>query len=425
MPSFLDRLLGREQRNVEDPTKPVSAAGLYDWLHGVGGRSAADVVVNTTTALQVPAVSAAVNFLSGTLASLPIHVYRNTRKGREQVKASTVAKILEGAANIETSKYDLIRNFYFSVLTHGRGYIYIERNGNTGRVEGLYNLDPRAVRPERVAGRTRYTYQIDQERSVVYQASEIIDVAYQMQSDGVTHISPIQMNKDVIGLGIAATQYGARFFAGGGVPPFVVSGSFKSESALIRAGADLREAVRKAAKEQRTALTMPEGLEIKPIGSDPERAQMVDTQRFIVEQVSRIYDLPPSVLHDLSHGTYSNVEQQGLALAKHVITRYAVQLEQQLNLKLFGLGGPRFVEVSLKGLQRGAFSERMDGYRTAINAGFMTPAEVRRLENLPEIEGSDELFMQGANVPLNKLGEVSEPAPAPQPQQPQEEADDE
>lgn len=417
--SFLDRLLGREARNVNDPTKPVSAASLADWL-GVGGRSAADVIVNTDTAMQVPAVSAAVNFLSGTLASLPIHVFRNTRKGREQIRSSTIAKLLGGASNPEMTTYDLIRGFYFDVLTHGRGYIYIEKNNISGRVEGLYKLDPRAVQVERVAGKTFYKYQVEGSRTITYDASEIVDVAYQMKSDGITHISPINANKDTIGLAIASTQYGSRFFAGGGVPPFVVSGAFKSESALIRAGADLREAVRKAAKEQRTALTMPEGLEIKPIGSDPEKAQMNETQRWIVEQVSRIYDLPPSVLHDLSHGTYSNVEQQGLALAKHVLTRYAVQLEQQLNLKLFGMTGSRFVEVSLNGLQRGAFSERMDGYRTAISAGFMTPAEVRRLENLPEIEGSDELFMQGANMPLNKLGQD----PAPQPQ-PMKEANDE
>lgn len=407
--SIIDRMAfwrSTETRNVEDPTKPVSAQGLYEWLYGDIGRAASDVIVSVDSALSVPAVFSAVNFLSSTMASLPVHVYRKAKGERIRIN-SRVAKLLHEASNDETTSFDFFKGLFYSALTEGRGYAYIERNALNDRVESLWNLDPRCVKPERdPRGRMQYRYHMDDGREVIYSAREVIDLPFMMKRDGISHVSPIHHNRDTIGLAIAATQYGSRFFAGGGVPPFAVTGSFKSESALVRAGNDLREAVRKAAKEKRQALTMPEGLEIKSIGAEPEKGQLLETQRFIVEQVARIYNLPPVFLQDLTHGTYSNTEQQDLQLSKHAITRWAIQLEQQLNLKLFGPNAPRFVEVNLKGLQRGAFSERMEGYRTAIQSGFMTPAEVRRLENLRDIEGTDKLFMQGATLPIDQLGET-------------------
>jgi len=123
-------------------------------------------------------------------------------------------------------------------------------------------------------------------------------------------------------------------------------------------------------------------------------------QRFSIEQIARIYSLPPIFLQDLTHGTYSNTEQQDLHFVKHTVKRWVEQTEAELNLKLFGRGSPFFVEFDLDGLMRGDLKTRMEAHSTAIQNGIKTPNEVRAIENLPPMEGGDQLFIQGATVPL-------------------------
>jgi HK97 family phage portal protein len=222
-----------------------------------------------------------------------------------------------------------------------------------------------------------------------------------LRPDRIGHRSPLTTNRDVIGLAIAATQYGSKFFQGGGVPPFAVTGNFQSAGALSRAADDLAEAVRKAAKEKRQALTLPNGLEIKPIGADPEKSQLVELKRFIIEEVARIYSIPPTFLQDLTHGTFSNTEQQDLHFVKHTIKRWAEQFEQELNLKLFGRrSSTQYAELNMDGLLRGDFKTRMDGYAQGIQNGILTPNEARRQENRPSMNNGDVLLIQGATVPL-------------------------
>jgi HK97 family phage portal protein len=193
------------------------------------------------------------------------------------------------------------------------------------------------------------------------------------------------------------------------VPPFAVTGGFKSGGAMGRAADDLEESVRKAAKEKRVALVLPTGLEIKPIGGDPDKNQMIEAQRFMVEQVARIYSMPPIFLQDLTHGTFSNTEQQDLHFVKHTVKRWVEQIEQELNLKFFGRGSKFFVEFSMDGLLRGDFKTRMDGYAQAIQNAILTPNEVAALENRPPRPGGNDLLIQGATVPLVSAGKTQEP----------------
>ena len=141
-----------------------------------------------------------------------------------------------------------------------------------------------------------------------------------LYSDGLTSISPILNSKDAIGLMIAVTKYGAKFFNNGGVPPFVVTGKFETGKALKRASQDLSKAIKDASIEKNLALTLPMNHDIKPIGADPEKSQMVEVKRFQVEEIARIYSLPPVFLQDLTHGTFSNTEQQDLHLVKAYYT---------------------------------------------------------------------------------------------------------
>lgn len=403
-----------EPRSIENPRVPVSAGDFWERFGMPGwGVSASGIAVNTTNALGVPSVSAAVNFLSGTMASLPLHAYRRSRKnGRERVRGP-LAAILQDAANEEMSSYAWRRSVFDAVFTGGRSVSFIEKTAG-GDVLNIWPLDPASLEIKRADGRKTYTYR-DGPRTVTYRADEVIDIAFMMEPDGVRHRGPIALHSDVIGMAIAATQYASKFFQNGGVPPFAVTGNFQSGAAMDRAADDLDKAVRKGAKEKRQALVLPTGLEIKPIGADPNKSQMVETHRFLVEQVARIYSLPPVFLQDLTHGTFSNTEQQDLHFVKHTLLRWVDCFEQELNLKLFGRASQSmWVEMSVDGLLRGDFKTRMDGYATAIQHGVMQPNEARALENRPTDDpAGDRLYMQGAMVPLGTTPTTQPADPAP------------
>lgn len=402
----------QEVRSVEDPRVPVSAANFLEYFGlGAYGVSASGVTVNIDNALGVPAVWAAVNFLSGTLASLPLAVYRRNGDGRERVRGP-LAVLLGEVVNDSTTSFEWRKSLFDAVFTGGRAFTFIERNA-AGRVINLWALDPGlvTVRRELVNGvpAKRYYYS-DGNLQRVYEAGEVIDISFMLKSDGLRHRGPIASNHDVIGMAIAATQYASRYFQNGGVPPFAVTGQFVTGAAMSRAADDLEAAIKRAAKDKRQALVLPNGLEIKQIGADPDKSQLIEAHRFLIEQIARIYSLPPVFLQDLSRATFSNAEQQDLAFVKHTLLRWVRQFEQELNLKIFGrTSNAQFCEMNVDGLLRGDFKTRMDGYSAGIQHGVLTPNEARRRENLPDMAEGENLFLQGAMVPIAK---ATAPAPA-------------
>lgn len=391
----------REKRgNIEDPTVPISNSNIFSFLGMEADGSTAGERVTIDSALGVPSVWAAVNFLSGTLAGLPLKVYRRTSEGREPVSGS-LANLLHDAVNDEMSSFEWRKYVFEQVFTHGRSVSFIERAAS-GRILNIWPLEPGNVTVRMRAGRKIYHYS-NGEQKTTYEASEVIDLPFMLKADRCLHRSPILSMRETIGLAQAATKYGSRFFASGGVPPFAIEGPFQSPAAIKRAADDLSQAVKTAAKESRLALPLPEGHTLKPIGADPEKSQLVETQRFMIEQVARIYSMPPTFLQDLTHGTFSNTEQQDLHFVKHTIKRWVEQAEQEINLKLFGRGNTtRYVEFNMDGLLRGDFQTRMNGYAQAIQNAVFMPNEARRRENLPDHEGGDTLMVQGATVPIGQ-----------------------
>lgn len=379
----------------------------------LGGASAmTDEVVTLDTALAVPSVAAAVSFLSRTLATLPLKVYGKTDEGRQARPADPIARLLNRAANDETSAYEWRRGLWQDVFTSGRHVSFIERNG-AGQPINLWPLETHKLTVERRDGRTRYHYQ-DGGRRVTYAAAEVLDLCFMPGADRLGARSPIYNNADTIGLALAVTRYGARFFKNGGVPPFTLSGPIKSAGGVERAANDLTAAVRKVAEGGGNALVVPDGHALTALGLDPEKMQMVEVQRFLVEQIARIYGLPPVFLQDLTHGTFSNTEQQDLHLVKHLVAQWAAAFEAEANLKLWGRrGGSVYAEHVLDGLMRGDLKTRAEATARRINTGQLTINEAREIENRPPLPGGDVPLVQGAMVPASLAGAAMKPAAAP------------
>jgi HK97 family phage portal protein len=233
-----------------------------------------------------------------------------------------------------------------------------------------------------------------------------------LKADGLTAYSPLVHCAETIQIALAMRKYGAKFFAGGGVPPLGLYGPTPTgPEAMRRAMADVQRAIDAARESNVPIVNLPPGYELKPIGFEPEKGQMTDARRFEVEEIARIYNIPPAFLQDLTHGTFSNTEQQDLQLVKHLIAHWAQALEQEMNLK-FGQTN-RYVEHNLDGLMRGDLLSRMQAHGQAVQNAIRTPNEVRALENLPPLPSGDDLLIQGATVPLGtQPQEPGTPPPA-------------
>lgn len=361
----------------------------------------ANASISMEEALGVPAVWAAVNFLSGTIAGLPLHVYDKTATAKRKVrptKMNPTAMMLHDAVNDDLSSFQWRFDMMAAVLTEGRFVSYIERDEG-GRPINLFPLPEATVR--RLGnGRKQYEHRSGGVTQV-YDQADVLDVTFMLKRDLLNHRSPLRQCAVAIGKAANANEYGSKLFKNGGLPAFVLQGPFGSEKSATRASDNIAEATKEAARKGANVLSIPLGHELKPLGSDPERMQLVETQRFAVEEIARIYSLPPTFLQDLTHGTFSNTEQQDLHFVKHTMKRWLEQIEAEMNLKFFGRGASRIAEFNVDGLLRGDYRTRMEGNATAIQTGQITPNEARAMDNREGLAGGDRLFIQGATVPLD------------------------
>jgi HK97 family phage portal protein len=402
--AFFDRFRKAENRNLENPTAPVSANDFLQIMGWGDLYASSGVTVNVDTALGVPAVWAAVNFIAGTIAGLPLHVYRKDEGGGRSKVDSELSLILHDVINEDMSSFEWRKYSLEQVLTGGRSVTYIERNA-LGQILNLYPLDPTKVRVERLLD-GRKIYRID---AKVYEAKEVLDLPFMLKANMTDVRGPISQNKDAIGMAIAASRYGSKAFQSGGIPPAVLQGPFQSGAAANRASEDVAATTLKLAKEGRPIMALPLGHELKSIGFSPEAMQLLELQRFSIEQIARIYSLPPVFLQDLTHGTFSNTEQQDLHFVKHTVKRWVEQFEQEMNLKFFGRGSDFYVEFNVDGLLRGDLKSRMEAYATSIQNGIRTPNEVRAIENMEAMPNGDDLLIQGATVPLGSQPNTGAP----------------
>ncbi|RWP19251.1 MAG: phage portal protein [Mesorhizobium sp.] len=399
---FTSRQASETRASPENPTVPVSAENFLAFF-GVQSGNLPSVTIDS--ALGVPAVAAAVSFLSGSMANLPLHAFRTKEEGSERIKGG-IQKLLNEAPNPEWTSFGWRKYFWQQVFTGGRGVSWIERSGSN--IMAIWPMDPACTTVKRVAGKKIYSF----DGRIDYPAADVIDVPFMLKRDQISVYSPIMTGAKAIALALAMGDYAGNFFAGGGVPPLALSGPLpQGGQAMQRAMGDIHRAIDAAKKSDKPIFPMPPGHELKPVGFDPAKGQMTEARLFQISEIARIYNLPPVFLQDLTHGNLSNVEQQDLHLVKHLISQWAKAFEEELNLKIFGQRySGRYAEHNLDSLMRGDFKSRIEGLARGVQSAILTPDEARALENRPAKEHGDKLYIQGATVPLGSQPVM--PAPA-------------
>ena len=398
-----------EKRGIEDPNTPLTFDNILAWVRG--SVSPAGEGVTLDAAMRYPAFAAGYSFLTRTIAAMPLHVYRVTRKdGREETVKDTgrLQSLVRDQVNDELSSYAWREHGMGCMLGQWRWLTYIER-GDNGAPLNFFPIAPAACEIRIRNGRRRY-YVSGGGRTVEYAAGDVIDIAWAPSPDGINATTPFDICRGAVGLGLALQNYAASFFRGGGMPPLALVGNFQSGDGIARAAKDMADNVRRAAEMRSPVLPIPLNHELKPLGFEPQKGQMVEAEKFQVVQIARGFSLPPVFLQDLTDGTYSNTEQQDLHLVKHTLTAICAKIEAELNVKLFPrFSRNRWVAFNLEGLLRGDYRARMEGHAKAIAAGVRKPNECRELENLPPAEGGDQAFIQGAMRPLTEPYNASAP----------------
>ncbi len=378
------------------------------------GGSTAGKAVTERSAMQMTAVYSCVRILSEAIAGLPLHLYHNMEDGgKEKALDHPLYILLHDEPNPEMSSFVFRETLMTHLLLWGNAYAQIIRNGK-GEIVALYPLMPNRMTVDRDGnGQLYYSYQMSSSDAptmssgtVILKPSDVLHIPG-LGFDGLVGYSPIAMAKNAIGLAIATEEYGARFFANGATPggileyPGVIKDPDKVRESWNRGFSGSQNAGKVAILEQ--------GMKYTPITIAPDQAQFLETRKFQINEIARIFRVPPHMVGDLEKSSFSNIEQQSLEFVKYTLDPWVIRWEQSIQRTLLTPDEKTsyFVKFNLEGLLRGDYQSRMSGYATARQNGWMSANDIRELENLDRIpaeDGGDLYLVNGNMVPLEQAG---------------------
>ena len=378
------------------------------------GGSTSGKAVTERSAMQMTAVYSCVRILSEAVAGLPLHLYRYTPDG-SKVKAvdHPLYLLLHDEPNPEMSSFVFRETLMTHLLLWGNAYAQIIRNGK-GEVVALYPLMPNRMSVDRDEhGQLYYTYTRASDEAptmngmaVLLPPSDVLHIPG-LGFDGLVGYSPIAMAKNAIGLAIATEEYGAKFFANGAAPSGVLEhpGTIKDPSRVREAWMSQFGGSANSGK----VAVLEEGMKYTPISISPEQAQFLETRKFQINEIARIFRIPPHMVGDLEKSSFSNIEQQSLEFVKYTLDPWVIRWEQSIQRALLRPEEKKryFAKFNVEGLLRGDYQSRMNGYAVARQNGWMSANDIRELENLDRIPaeaGGDLYLVNGNMLPMQHAG---------------------
>ena len=381
---ILTRLLGRETRAAV-PTSDLYLAEFF----GQTGASLGHV--DAARASGTAVAHRCISIVAELMASVPLFVYRHGERGsRDRATDHPAYAVLHDAPNGMMTAFELRERLIADLLVHGNAYAEIERNGR-GQVIGLRLIDPGAISVERLrSGRLRYI--VTGAPGRVLLQGEVLHLRYRLGRDGIMGLSPIQIARETFNRSLAETDTAAKQATKG----------FRPEGAVVFAQAinpsqktDVLDKLRqKIERNDSTSgiMVLDGGADWKPFAFSSKDAEFLESRKLTALDICRVFGVPPSAAGITDNATYSNIGEESRALVQRCLAPMAKRIEQAMNMALLTPEARKtfFIEHDLAGLLRGDIGARYDAYRTGRDGGWLSPNEIRRLENLPEIKGGDE-----------------------------------
>ena len=425
---FLD-FIGRKRSR----DKPHNSYEGQDFSY-LFGRTSSGENVDEFKAMQTTAVYACVRILAEAVASLPIHIYERTSNGREKKFEHPLYFLLHDEPNPEMSSFVFRETLMTHLLIWGNAYIQIIRD-KSGQVISLYPLLPDKMSVHRDEnGKLYYKYQRQTEENpnfrdkgrVILKQEDVLHIPG-LGFDGLIGYSPIALAKNAIGMTLATENYGASFFKNGANPGGVLEhpGILKDPKRVR----DSWNAVYNGVTNAHKVAVLEEGMKYTQIGIPPEEAQFLQTRKFQINEIARLYRIPPHMIGDLEKSSFSNIEQQSLEFVKYTLDPWVVRLEQAFKRSLFLPEEKKkyFVKFNVDGLLRGDYQSRMSGYAIARQNGWLSTNDIRALEDLnllTDEEGGNLYLINGNMTKLKDAGGFMTKQVIEQPQEkPKEEED--
>ena len=400
--------------------KPQNRTAGSSYTFFMGGSSSGKSV-NERTAMQMTAVYSCVRILAEAVAGLPVHLYRYTDNGgKEKAIDHPLYRLLHDEPNPEMSSFVFRETLMTHLLLWGNAYAQIIRNGKN-EVIALYPLMPNKMKVERDdKGQLYYSYNRgndeaikDKQQTVILKPTDVLHIPG-LGFDGLVGYSPIAMAKNSIGMAIACEEYGAKFFANGATPGGILEhpGTVKDPQ---RVRDSWNSAFGGSANANKVAV-LEEGMKYTPISISPEQAQFLETRKFQINEIARIFRVPPHMVGDLEKSSFSNIEQQSLEFVKYTLDPWVVRWEQSIQRSLLTADEKvrYFVKFNLEGLLRGDYQSRMNGYAIGRQNGWMSANDIRELENLdliPDEEGGNLYLINGNMLPMRNAGAFANTTP--------------
>jgi len=369
--------------------------------------------------MQMTAVYCCVRILSEAVASLTLQFYRYTDDGGKEKAVENPLFLLHDEPNPEMTSFIFRETLMTHLLLWGNAYSQIIRNGK-GEVVALYPLMPDRMKVDRDEhGRLYYEYIVyDSDdvdgrkgtnkvgRTVRLQPHDVLHIPG-LGFDGLVGYSPIAMAKNAIGLAIATEEYGSKFFANGAAPSGVLEhpGTIKDPSKVRESW----QATFGGSGNSNKIAVLEEGMKYTPISISPEQAQFLETRKFQIDEIARIFRVPPHMIGDLEKSSFNNIEQQSLEFVKYTLDPWVSRWEQAMVRALLTPDEKKkyFFKFNVDGLLRGDYQSRMNGYATARQNGWMSANDIRELENLDRIpaeQGGDLYLINGNMTKLEDAG---------------------
>lgn len=367
-----------------------TSSSSYD---GWGPGTLAGVKVTQDSALRLDAVYGCVRLLADSVAQLPLDTFRRVSEGRREPYPLPIW--LE-FPNSELTRYELFERMMASLLLDGNAYVYVNRQANGDIVE-LIPLHPGQVRVERDRATRRLMFHVQDDAGDRFTVpfTEMLHVRG-FTVGGPVGLSPIAYARQTIGRGVAAEKFQSQWLGDGAIPSSILSTD--QQMSREQAQRNQEEWIASHAGRRRPAF-LSGGLKWAAITLSPDDAQALETEKWTVQKIARLYRVPPHMIGDLERATFSNIEHQAIDFVTHTLNPWLVRIEQAMRWLLpFGVY-PRF---NVAGLLRGDTLARYQAYAQARTAGWLNVDEIRELEDRPPVVGgAGKDYLQPMNmVPL-------------------------
>lgn len=370
------------------------------WFQPVGARSLAGMQVTPDSAMRVAAVFACVRELAQSFAVLPIEFYQQQGRQRVKITSHPLYKLLSKRPNRWQNAYQWRLMMQGHVSLRGNAYNYIAANSR-GKITELIPIHPDRIkiRPKNDGD---YDYQyIGQDGSTTTYTREEVWHLRGLSPDIYRGYNPIELARDSVGLALAAQEYGARFFANDAKPSggwIEHPGTFKSPEAKKIFRESWQE-MQSGGNRGKTAV-LEAGMKFHEIGLSNADSQFLETRKFSIEDIARLFGVPPHRIGHLERSTNNNIEHQGLEFVTYTMMPIAENWEAAIESDLLFEDDETEIEFNFSRLLRGDSKARSTYYHNGILDGWMTRNEARQMENMNPIDGLDEPLR-----PLNMMPE--------------------